>query len=52
MEKKVLEMYEAPACKAVELKVQSALLVGSSGIDGLDEADDITGGNKDKFTDD
>ena len=45
MEKKVLKMYEAPASKAVELKVQSALLVGSSGVEGVEEASDITGGN-------
>lgn len=31
MEKKVLEFYEAPACKVVELKVMSAILVGSTG---------------------
>ena len=44
MEKKVLKMYEAPASKAVELKLHSALLVGS-GIEGVENTDDLNGGN-------
>lgn len=46
MEKKVLKMYEAPACKVVELKLHSALLVGS-GIQGVDDPNDLNGGNDD-----
>ena len=42
---KDLKMYEAPASEVVELKVQSALLAASSGVEGVDDATDITGGN-------
>jgi len=38
MEKKVLEMYEAPACKVVELKVMSSILVGSNPDDPFDDS--------------
>ena len=43
MEKKVLKMYEAPACEAVELKASATLLAGS--IQGVDDTDDLNGGN-------
>jgi hypothetical protein len=44
MDKKELKFYEAPACEVVELKVESQLLAGS-GIEGVDNPDDLNGGN-------
>lgn len=45
MERKDLKIYEAPVSGVVELKVQTALLSGSSGVEGVEDATDITGGN-------
>ena len=45
MIKKELKFYEAPACDVVELKASLALLAGS--IEGVDEPDDLNGGNDD-----
>ena len=44
MDKKDLKFYEAPACEVVSLKATAALLAGSS-VEGVDDPDDITGGN-------
>ena len=44
MEKKVLKMYEAPACEVVELNVEGQLLAGSPTGGG---SDDIPGENID-----
>ncbi len=46
MGKKELKFYEAPASKVVELKLQG-MLCGSP-IQGIENTDDITGGNKDE----
>lgn len=37
MEKKVLKMYEAPACEVVELNVEGQLLAGSPTGGGSDD---------------
>jgi len=37
MEKKVLKMYEAPACEVVELNVEGQLLAGSPAGGGSDD---------------
>ena len=50
MNKKELKFYEAPACDVVELKASVALLAGSA-VEGLEDEDDITGGNKDLWGD-
>ena len=44
MDKKDFKFYEAPACEVVELKVSTALLAGSP-IEGVDNPDDLNGGN-------
>ena len=44
MDKKELKFYEAPACEVVELNASVALLAGSK-IDGVDDPDDLNGGN-------
>jgi hypothetical protein len=44
MEKKVLKMYEAPACEVVELKIKSSILAGSPAGGG---SEDIPGDNID-----
>lgn len=44
MDKKELKFYEAPAAEVVELNVSVALLAGST-VQGVDNPDDITGGN-------
>ena len=49
MDKKELKFYEAPAAEVVELNVSFALMAGS--IEGLDDPNDITGGNKNKWGD-
>ena len=46
MDKKELKFYEAPACEVVELNASLALLAGSK-IDGVDNDDDLNGGNDD-----
>ena len=46
MDKKELKFYEAPACEAVELEASLALLAGSQ-IEGVDNPDDLNGGNDD-----
>ena len=46
MDKKELKFYEAPACEVVELNVVSTLLAGSA-IQGVDNPDDLNGGNDD-----
>ena len=42
--KKDLKMYEAPSQEVVELKASTALMAGSP-VEGVDNPDDITGGN-------
>ena len=44
MEKKVLKMYEAPACEVVELDVKAQLLAGSTTGGG---SEDVPGDNID-----
>ena len=44
MNEKDLKMYEAPASEVVELNVVAPLLAGSS-IQGVDNPDDLNGGN-------
>ena len=44
MDKKELKFYDAPACEVVELKASAALMAGSP-VEGVDNPDDITGGN-------
>ena len=44
MDKKELKFYEAPACEVVELNASVALLAGSD-IEGVDDPDDLNGGN-------
>ena len=51
MNKKNLRFYEAPMAEVVELKASVALLAGSE-VQGVDNQNDITGGNKDKWGDD
>lgn len=46
MDKKELKFYEAPACEVVELKASVTLLAGSA-IQGVDNPDDLNGGNDD-----
>ena len=45
MEKKELKFYETPATEVVELDVSVALMAGSP-VQGVDNQDDITGGNQ------
>jgi hypothetical protein len=45
MNKKELKFYETPACEVVDLAVEGQLLAGSP-VEGVDNEDDITGGNK------
>ena len=47
MDKKVLKMYETPEVEIVELEVEAQLLAGS--VEGVDDPNDITGGNDDLF---
>ena len=44
MDKKELKFYEAPACEVVEVEVSVALLAGSK-IEGVDDENDLNGGN-------
>jgi hypothetical protein len=44
MDKKELKFYEAPACEVVELNASVALLAGSD-IEGVENQDDLNGGN-------
>jgi hypothetical protein len=44
MDKKELKFYEAPASEVVELKISAALLAGSP-IEGVEDPDDLNGGN-------
>ena len=46
MDKKELKFYEAPACDVVELNVNAQLMAGSP-IQGVDNQDDLNGGNDD-----
>jgi len=39
MEKKVLKMYEAPACEVVELETKSSILAGSPAGGGSEDID-------------
>ena len=48
MDKKELKLYEAPVCKVEELELQGMLCI-SGGVEGLENQDDITGGNSDPF---
>ena len=43
MEKKVLKMYEAPACEVVELNVEGQLLAGSPTGGGSDDINPDSG---------
>jgi len=44
MDKKELKFYETPACEVVELEIDAQLLAGSP-IEGVDDPDDLNGGN-------
>ena len=44
MDKKELKFYEAPACEVVELKASVNLMAGSP-IEGVEDPDDLNGGN-------
>ena len=46
MDKKELKFYESPACEAVELKLEGMLC--ASKIEGVENPEDITGGNNDE----
>ena len=46
MDKKVLKMYETPAVEIVELEVEGFLCAS---VEGVDNPDDITGGNDGLF---
>ena len=46
MDKKELKFYEAPATEVVELKLEGFLC--ASKIDGVENPEDITGGNNDE----
>lgn len=45
MDKKVLKFYEAPAAEVVELSLEG-FLCASGDVEGVDNQDDITGGNE------
>lgn len=44
MNKKDLKFYEAPLLEVVDLELNASLLAGSS-VEGVEDPDDITGGN-------
>ena len=44
MDKRELKFYETPACEVVELEIDAQLLAGSP-IEGVDDPDDLNGGN-------
>ncbi len=44
MDKKELKFYETPTAEVVEMKLQG-VLCASGGVEGVDDPDDITGGN-------
>jgi hypothetical protein len=46
MDKKELKFYESPAAELVEMEVEVSLLAGSD-IEGVDDPDDLNGGNDD-----
>ena len=46
MNKKELKFYETPSCEVVDLEVEAQLLAGSP-IEGVDNPDDLNGGNDD-----
>jgi hypothetical protein len=48
MDKKVFQMYESPALQVVELKVKSAILVGSteSNAEGIGSETPVDGGDE------
>ena len=46
MDKKELKFYEAPAYEEVEMELQG-VLCASGDVEGVEDPDDITGGNKD-----
>ena len=46
MEKKILKWYEAPEVEIIEAEVEAQLLAGSP-IEGVDNPDDLNGGNDD-----
>ena len=48
MDKKELKFYESPAAELVEMEVEVSLLAGSD-VEGVEDSDDITGGNDDLF---
>ena len=47
MDKKELKFYASPTCEVVELNVEVQLMAGSptTTIEGVDNLDDLTGGN-------
>ena len=50
MEKKELKFYEAPMAEAVELKMVGFLCNSTDGqVEGVENKDDITGGNEGLF---
>ena len=46
MDKKDLKFYESPAAELVEMEVEVSLLAGSD-IQGVDDPNDLNGGNDD-----
>jgi hypothetical protein len=46
MDKKELKFYESPAAELVEMEVEVSLLAGSD-IQGVDDPNDLNGGNDD-----
>ena len=49
MDKKDLKFYEAPSQEVVELKLEGFLCTSGVEIEGLEDPEDITGGNKGKW---
>ena len=45
MDKKELKFYEAPAIEVLELE-SDVVLLAESNVEGVDDPDDITGGNQ------
>ena len=45
MDKKDLKFYESPVMEAIGLEVKTSILAGSGEVEGVDDQNDITGGN-------
>jgi hypothetical protein len=48
MEKKILKFYETPAVEIIEAELEG-FLCASGDVEGVEDSDDITGGNKDMW---